>query len=133
MRLFGVLMLMSGLAMANPAPAPGAKVRIPLGPSKTIEVEPWTPPARAAQTYRGVTGQPSAAVVIDPGPHGDAQPWPYGIWIRPPGSSDANVIDTGTNHLPGSEHVSARLSRALDLGVGQFLEWLMTPRFVRRG
>ncbi len=139
MRLLGVLMLMSGLAAADPAPNPaaGAKIRIPFGPSKTIEVEPWTPPARTAQAYRGVTGQPSAAVVLDPGPHGDAQPWPYGIWIRPPGSSDPNVIESGTNRLPGSSprssHVSTRLSQAFDLGVGQFLEWLMTPRFVRRG
>lgn len=136
MRLIGVLVVLHGFAAAEPAP-PGplngdasgpAKVT---GPSKVVEVEPWTPPARAPQKYPGVTGKDSAAIVIDPGHAGDGQPWPYGIWIKPPATTDRNVIAAGSLDLPDSAPLSARLARGLDDSVGTVLELLMTPRFVR--
>ena len=129
MRPIGVLMLLTGLAAADPA----ARIRIPLGPSKVVEVEPWQPPARPTGKYPGITGQDSAAVVLAPGPHGDGRPWPYGILIAPPRTGDDNQIVSGSNGLPGSDLLSAQLARRFDLGVGQVLEWLLTPRFVRRG
>jgi len=133
MRAIGVLVVLSGLAAADPADPPNtAKLTIPLGPSKVVEVEPWTPPAKVAQKYPGMTGQDSNAVVIDPGPHGDAQPWPYGIWIKPPASSDDMAIRPGTNDLPDSAALSARLARSFDNGVGTVLELLMSPRFVHQ-
>ncbi len=129
MRAIGVLVVLSGLAAADPEPA---KLTIPLGPSKVVEVEPWTPPAKVAQKYPGMTGAPSNAVVIDPTPHGDGQPWPYGIWIKPPASRDDNVITMGTSDLPDSAALSARLARGFDDSVGTILELLMTPRFIRQ-
>jgi hypothetical protein len=132
MRAIGVLVVLSGLAAADPADQPNtAKLAIPLGPSKVVEVEPWTPPAKVAQKYPSMKGPDSNAVVIDPGSHGDAQPWPYGIWIKPPASLDDMGIQPGTSDLPDSATLSARLSRHFDNGVGAVLELLMTPRFVR--
>ena len=133
MRAIGVLVVLSGLAAADPADQPNtAKLRIPLGPSKVVEVEPWTPPAKVAQKYPGMTGASSNALVIDPGPNGDGMPWPYGIWIKPPVSLDTNVITLGTSDLPDSATLSARLARGFDDSVGTVLELLMTPRFIRQ-
>lgn len=136
MRRFGVLVLLHGLAAADPAPlgplnaAPPAAAQA-TGPTKVVEAEPWTPPARAPQKYPGVTGKDSAAVVIDPGHAGDGQPWPYGIWIKPPVTPDMNVIVAGSLDLPDSAPLAARLVRGLDDSIGTMLELLMTPRFVR--
>ena len=88
--------------------------------------------AKVAQKYPGMTGASSNAVVIDPGPHGDGMPWPYGIWIKPPVSLDTNVITLGTSDLPDSATLSARLARGFDDSVGTVLELLMTPRFIRQ-
>lgn len=129
MRAIGLLVLLTGFATADPADKPKT---IPLGPSNVVEAEPWTPPARSAQKYPGVTGKDSAAVVIDPGHGGDGQPWPYGIWIKPPASYDNNVIGLGTSDLPDSATLSARLARGFDESVGAVLELLMTPRFVHQ-
>ncbi len=128
MRAISILVVLANLAAADSAPT----LRIPLGPSKVVEVEPWTPPARTAQRYPGVTGTNAAGVVIDPGHAGDGQPWPYGIWIKPPASTDNNVITMGTRDLPDSAALSARLARRFDDSVGAVLELLMTPRFVRQ-
>jgi hypothetical protein len=128
MRAIGVLMALSGLAAADSP----AKQTIPLGPSKVVEVEPWTPPAKPTQKFPGMKGTASNAVVIAPDPDGDARPWPYGIWIRPPAFRDDNVIRSGTSDLPDSAGLAGRLSRQFDDGVGTLLEWLMTPRFVQK-
>lgn len=125
MRSFGVLMLISGLAAADPAPA--AKL-----PSKVVEVEAWTPPPRAAQNYPGVTGKSAAGLVIDPGHAGDGQRWPHGIWIRPPATRDDNVMRSGTMTLPDPASFSVRLARRFDDTIGTMLELLMTPRFVHQ-
>lgn len=134
MRSFGVLMLLASAAAADPGAAgtPPVMREAPPGPSKVIEVEPWVPPARAPGRYPGVGGKDAAGVVIDPGAHPDGRPWPYGMWIRPGGTQDHNVLVPGTNGLPDSAPLATELGRSLDLGVGRFLEWLMTPRFVRR-
>ena len=79
-----------------------------------------------------MTGKDSAAVVLDPGTHADGQPWPYGIWIKPPATLDSNVITSGTSDLPDSATLSARLARGFDDSVGTVLELLMTPRFVQK-
>lgn len=126
MRAIGVLVLLSGVALADPNLGPRT------APSNVIEVEPWTPPARVAQAYPGVTGKAAAAVVIDPGHAGDGRPWPYGIWIKPPGRWDGSVLSPGTLDLPASTPLSVRVARGLDDSIGAVLELLMTPRFVRQ-
>jgi len=106
-----------------------AKVTIPLGPSKVIEVEPWEPPARKTTKSPGIDGTDSSGIVIDPGPHADARPYPYGIWIRPPDIGDHNVLELGTDRLATGESsaLSARLSRGLDQSVDKLFELILPP------
>ncbi len=127
MRALGVVLLLTVFSSAEP-PRPAIKA----GPSKVIEAPAWEPPARPTTKVPGMTGADSTAIVIDPGAHADARPWPHGIVIRPPETGDHNVIELGSSDLPASTKLSVRLGRTLDHGLGQFLEWLLTPRFVRR-
>lgn len=126
MRAFVALLMLSPMAAAE-TPAPAAS----LGPSKVVEVQPWTPPARAAQKYPGVTGKDALGVVIDP-EHGDGQRWPYGIWIEPPATRDDMALVPGSMDLPASAALSARIARGFEDSVGAVLDLLMTPRFVRQ-
>ena len=125
MRVVPVVALISGFASADPA-----KVTTPTGPSKVVEVQPWEPPARATTKVPGVNGIPSAGIVIPTDPGGDARPYPYGAWIRTPDIGDRNVLELGTDSLPGSlrsEGLAARLSRGFDASVGKVLELVMPP------
>ncbi len=124
MRAIGVVLLLTGFAAADP-PA--------RGPSKVIEAPAWEwePLAHPTTKVPGMKGADSLAVVIEPGSHGDARPWPHGMLIQPPDTGDRNAIEPGTSYLPTSDKLSVKLARTLDLGVGHFLDWLLTPLFVR--
>jgi hypothetical protein len=104
-------------------------------PSRTVEVTPWEPPARPTTKVPGMNGVPAAGIVVPTDPGGDARPWPHGIWIPTPEVGDKNVLELGTDQLPGlpgSGGLAARLSRAFDHGVGRLLELVMPPpRLVR--
>ncbi len=128
MHAIGVVLLLTGFAAADPATALPLKA----GPSKVIEAPAWEPPARPTLQVPGMKGSDSAAIVIEPDAHGDARPWPYGMLIRPPDTGDHNALELGTSDLPASDKLSVTVVRTLDQGVGTFLEWLLTPRFVRR-
>ena len=138
MRAIGVLVLLTAAASADPAtgaatPKSADLGAIRIGPTKVIEVAPWTPPARVTTRSPGITGQPANGIVIDPGGSSDGRPWPYGIWIRPPETGDRNVVVLGTDSLPFDDlALPGKLTRTFDLGMGSFLEWLMTPRIIRK-
>jgi hypothetical protein len=101
----------------------------PQKPARVIEVPPWEPPARATTKTPGIRGQDSSGIVIDPGAHADARPYPYGAWIKTPDIGDRNVLELGTNGLPDrpSSALSARLARGLDRGVEKLFELLLPP------
>lgn len=124
LRLLLVMVLGTGSATADPPAKPN-----PFGPSKTIEVKPWEPPARPTTKTPGMNGNMASGIVIPTDPGGDAQRWPYGMWIPTPDVGDKNVLVPGTNGLSdgSSSALSARLSRGLDDGVGSFLQWLLPP------
>ena len=128
MRAIGVLLVLVTTAAADPP----AKAPRPPGPSKVVEVEPWKPPPRATTKSPGINGAAASGIVIDPGPQADARPWPYGAMIRPPDVGDHNVLVPGSDGLPDSDALSARLARGFDLGLGRAFEWLLTPKFVPR-
>jgi hypothetical protein len=129
LRIVLALLVGTGSAGADPA-----TTRIPLGPSKTVEVEPWEPPARVTTMVPGMKGIPSAGVVIRTDPGGDARPWPHGMWIPTPDIGDRNVLELGTDGLPALEStaLSARLSRGLDQGVSALFRYLMPPQKLLR-
>jgi hypothetical protein len=143
MQALGVLLLLTTAAAADPASGaatpdpqdrPNSRPAIRLGPSRVVEVEPWQPPARKTTQTPGVNGAMASGIVIDPGPHGDARPWPYGMLIHPPDTGDRNVLVLGSDDLPGPlpDTLSGRLTRKLDAGVGTMLELLMTPKFIKQ-
>lgn len=131
MRFVVLLMVLSGSSWAD---APDKEPKKP-GPSRVVEVQPWEPPSRATTMVPGMKGVPSAGIVIETDPGGDARPWPYGSWIKTPDVGDHNVLELGTDQLPslpGSAGLAARLSRGFDAGVGTFLDLVMPPAKIVR-
>lgn len=128
MRLVALLLAWSVVSWADVPPSSR-------GPSRVIEAQPWEPPARATAKVPGMSGVPAAGIVIETDPGGDARPWPHGSWIKTPDIGDANVLELGTDRLPGlprSGGLAARLSRGLDAGVGTLLDLVLPPaRLVR--
>lgn len=127
MRGVALVMLLSGSALAD---SPDDNAKKSVGPSRVVEVQPWEPPARVTTKVPGMKGVPSAGIVIETDPGGDARPWPYGAWIKTPDVGDRNVLELGTDQLPrlpGSDGIAARLSRAFDDGVGALLGLVLPP------
>ena len=127
MRLVALVMVTS---MSSWADAPENLRAKPTGPSRVIEVQPWEPPARVTTKVPGIDGKDSAGIVIQTDPGGDARPWPYGAWIKTPDVGDRNVLELGSDRLPGlpkSQGLAARLSRGFDQGVDALLDLVMPP------
>ena len=94
--LVAATLLVSGSAFADEKPA--AKKT---GPSRVVEAPTWEPPARKTTKVPGIGGVDAAGIVIETDPGGDARPWPYGAWIKTPDTGDDNVLELGTDRLPG--------------------------------
>ena len=126
------LLLVSGSAFADP-PEPVAKK--PAGPSRVIEAPGWEPPARKTTKVPGIGGKDAAGIVIPTDPGGDARPWPYGAWIKTPDIGDDNVLELGTDRLPGLPRplgLAATLSRGFEDGLARLLGLVLPPpRLVR--
>jgi hypothetical protein len=132
LRLLLVMVLGAGSAAADPEAKPDAK---PRGPSKTVEVKPWTPPARPTTKTPGMNGNMASGIVIPTDPGGDARRWPSGMWIPTPDVGDHNVLVPGTNGLSDGRPstLSGRISRGLEAGVGSFLDLVLPPpKLVRK-
>lgn len=101
-----------------------------------VEAPRWEPPARATTKVPGIGGKDAVGIVVPTDPGGDARPWPYGAWIKPPDIGDDMVLELGTDRLPGlprSGGLAAQLSRGLEDGVGALLRLVMPPaKLVRR-
>ena len=127
MRGVALAMLLTGSAAAEPPDKPARK---PAGPSRVVEAPAWEPPARPTTKVPGIGGKDAVGIVIPTDPGGDARPWPHGAWIKTPDIGDDNVLELGTDRLPGlprSGGLAATLSRGFGDGIGRMLELVMPP------
>lgn len=86
-----VLALAAGHAGADPKTLPNSAI-----PEGTPPVQHKLPDV--ATRTPGIDG-PVRGIVIDPGEHADARPWPRGMVIHPPDPRDPMVLRLGERHL----------------------------------
>jgi hypothetical protein len=73
-----------------------------------------------------IDGGRATGIVIDPGPHLDARPYPRGMVIAPPDPRDHNVLVPGTMSLPGPARTwTERMFDWLNFGVGSVLDLVL--------
>jgi len=109
-----VLTLAAGHAGADPKTLPNSAI-----PEGTPPVQQKLPDV--AKTTPGVGG-PVRGIIIDPGEHADARPWPRGMVIHPPDTRDPMVLDLG-----GDPHLGQRILGVINDGFDMLGRLLRPP------
>ena len=109
-----VLALAAGHAGADPKTLPNSAI-----PEGTPPVQEKLPDV--ATRTPGFAG-PVRGLIIDPGQHPDARPWPRGMVIHPPDTRDPMALDLG-----GERHLGQRALDLVNEGFGALGRLLRPP------
>jgi hypothetical protein len=114
-------LLLLVLAVSSAAGDPPAK---PAPPVVTILPEAndaWSPQGNVKLFHPGIGGGTSTGIVIDPGDHPDARPYPQGMVIRPPDIDARMLLD-----LDDHTSIAGKLYNSVRNSLGTLLQ-LVNP------
>jgi hypothetical protein len=114
----------------KPKPKPNVQVTVPDLVDEMRARSPTRPGTVGGGV--GITGEWSSGIVVDPGPHRDAEPFGEGgMVIAPPDVGDQMALELGTNQLRSHDQRlpwwPRDLSRQLGRGMQKFWE-LVLPK-----